>query len=310
MDHSGLQDFLDYLETERSFSPHTLRAYLRDLDQFCDYLSSGPKAMERGPGENRPAATVEVLRRAGRNDVRAFLGHVQTLGGSARTAARKLASIRAAYRFYVRVAKLPGNPAQSVRSPKLGRDLPDVLSIPEVTALIEAPDTSDALGRRDRALLETLYSSGIRAAELAGLGLRDVDLVGGTLRVLGKRNKERIAHLGAAAVDALDAYLRIRGELGAPSHDRLFVNYRGGPLSTRSVQRVVLRYVRESLPDRRGVSPHTLRHTFATHMLDGGADLRVVQELLGHESLSSTQIYTHVSIERLREVYRHSHPHA
>ena len=181
-----------------------------------------------------------------------------------------------------------------MRSPKLARDLPDVLSIPEVTALLEAPDTSEPLGVRDRAILETLYSSGIRAAELAGLQVRDIDLIGCTIRVLGKRRKERIA----------------RPQSGHPSETALFLNARGGPLTTRSIQRVVEKYVRQVIPAGRAVTPHTLRHTFATHMLDGGADLRVVQELLGHESLSSTQIYTHVSLERLRQVYRKAHPHA
>jgi integrase/recombinase XerC len=304
-----VQRFINYLETERGFSAHTLRAYLLDLAQFCDYVTNGPDAMSRD-AEDRPPASVDALRRAGRNDIRAFLAHVQTAGGTPKTSARKLAAIRAAYRFYVRIGELEQNPAQTVKSPKLSRDLPDVLSIPEVTALLEAPDLSEPLGIRDRAILETLYSSGIRAAELAGLALRSVDLVGGTMVVLGKRRKERIAHLGTYAVDALQAYLRVRGALGSPKHERLFVNFRGGPLTTRSVQRVVEQYVRQTLPGRRAISPHTLRHTFATHMLDAGADLRVVQELLGHESLSSTQIYTHVSIDRLKQVYRDAHPHA
>jgi tyrosine recombinase XerC len=301
--------FADYLEGERGFSPHTLRAYMNDLDQFCAYLQYGPQSFQRSTGEH-PTVSFESLRRATRNDVRAFLGHHQTTGSSPRTAARKLAAIRAAYKFFVRMGDLHENPAKAVKSPKLGRDLPDVLSIPEVTALLEAPDLSEPLGVRDRAILETLYSSGIRAGELAGLFIRDVDLVGGTINVLGKRQKQRIAHLGAYATEALNNYLHIRLELGKPRHDRLFVNFRGGPLTSRSVQRVVERYVREVLPGRTEVSPHTLRHTFATHMLDAGADLRVVQELLGHENLSTTQIYTHVSIERLKEVYKQTHPHA
>jgi integrase/recombinase XerC len=309
MTDARLQRFVDYLETERGFSAHTVRAYMSDLDQFCDYLREGPAAFQREP-EERPPASLDALQRARRNDVRAFLAHVQTAGGSVRTAARKLASLRAAYKFLVRTEQLADNPAVSVKSPKLRRDLPDVLTIPEVTALLDAPDASKPLGVRDRALLEALYSSGIRAAELAGLRMRDVDLVGGTMTVLGKRQKERIAYLGNYAVDALKAYFDVRPGIGHPSHDRVFVNARGGPLTTRSVQRIVERYVRQALPGRREVSPHTLRHTFATHMLNGGADLRVVQELLGHESLSSTQIYTHVSIDRLKEVYRDAHPHA
>jgi len=306
----GLEPFEDYLAVEKGFSPHTLRAYLSDLDQFCDYVAHGPAAFEREDGEGHPAGSLEVLGRAVRNDVRGYLAHVQTRGGSARTSARKLASIRAAYKFCVRLGLLSDNPAQTVRSPKLGRNLPEALTIPEVTALVEAPDTSRPLGIRDRALLEVLYSSGIRAAELAGLKMGSLNLDSGLMVVLGKRRKERLGQLGQYAVNALREYLRVRPQLGEPRHERLFVNQRGGPLTTRSVQRVVEKYVRQILPGRREVSPHTLRHTFATHMLNAGADLRVVQELLGHESLSSTQIYTHVSIDRLKEVYRDSHPHA
>jgi len=250
------------------------------------------------------------LQGADRNHIRSFLAQVRKTGGSARTTARKLAAIRAAYAFYVRTGALSENPAKSVRAPKIGRGLPDALSIPEVTALVEAPEGTDALGIRDRALLEVLYSTGIRAAELTGLGMRDVDLIGGTVRVLGKRKKERLGYLGSCATDALQRYFDVRASLGNPSHEQVFVNARGGALTTRSVQRIVDKYARTALPDHRDVSPHTLRHTFATHMLNGGADLRVVQEMLGHESLSSTQIYTHVGIDRLKAVYRAAHPHA
>jgi len=308
--HAGLQKFVAYLEGERGYSEHTVRAYLRDLDQFGGYIDYGPSAFDADDASSDSFATLDLLDRAARDDVRAFLGHVQTAGGSPRTAARKLASIRAAYKFYIRVGELAENPAQNVKSPRLPRDLPDVLSIPDITALLEAPDGSEALGLRDRAILETLYSAGIRASELAGLSIRDVDLAGGTLRVLGKRRKERIAYLGEPATDAINDYLRVRSEIGGPDHDRLFVNHRGGPLTTRSVQRIVDKYVAQALPGRTDVSPHTLRHSFATHMLNAGADLRVIQELLGHESLSSTQIYTHVGIDRLKEIYKHAHPHA
>ncbi|HOD50088.1 MAG TPA: tyrosine recombinase XerC [Candidatus Hydrogenedentes bacterium] len=302
--------FADYLAAERGFSGHTQRAYFNDIAQFCDYLEHGPAAFSAEDKQEAPEPRFDTLRRANRNDIRAFLGHLRTLGSSPRTTARKLSAIRAIYKFFVRGGVLEENPAQAVRSPKLARDLPDVLSIPEVTALMEAPDAATPLGRRDRAILETLYSSGVRCAELAGLTLDAVDLIGGTMVVLGKRRKERIAHLGSFALEALQAYLTVRNSLGHPGHFRVFVNARGGPLTTRSVQRVVEKYVRAVLPGHRNVSPHTLRHTFATHMLNGGADLRVVQEMLGHESLSSTQIYTHVSVDRLKEVYRQAHPHA
>lgn len=310
MIHEGLQAFVNYLETERGFSDHTVKAYIIDLDQFAGYIDVGPSFFSTDQAERSKPATTKVLAKAQRNDIRAFLGHIQTAGGTPRTAARKLASIRAAYKFYVRIKALTDNPAVTIKSPKLPRDLPDVLTIPEVTAILEAPDTSEPLGIRDRALLETLYSSGIRASELAGLSIKDIDRVGGTVRVLGKRNKERIAQLGSYALDAIKDYFDIRSALGKPSHTYAFVNFRGGPLTTRSVQRVVEKYVREVLPGRREVSPHTFRHSFATHMLDAGADLRVIQELLGHESLSTTQIYTHVSIDRLKQVYFETHPHA
>lgn len=302
--------FIHYLKVERGFSQHTLRAYMNDLDQFCDFLVNGVKALRREESDPRPRASLDVMQKAGKNEIRAFLAHVQTAGGTPRTSARKLAAIRAAFKYFVRTGRLDINPALSVKSPKIGRNLPDVLSIPEVTALMEAPDTSTPLGLRDRALLETLYSSGIRASELTALKIPDIDFGQGIMRVFGKRKKERIAQLGSHAIKALKEYLAVRADLGRPQHTITFVNARGGPLTSRSVQRVVERYVRQVLPGRHEVSPHTLRHTFATHMLDAGADLRVVQELLGHESLSSTQIYTHVSIDRLKQVYHDAHPHA
>jgi integrase/recombinase XerC len=302
--------FLNHLKLERGYSPHTLRAYRNDLLQFCDYLENGAVALQRQRGDARPAPSLDILRAATKQELRAFLAHVQTSGGTARTSARKLASLRAAYTYFVRMDWMDINPAEQVKSPRQARDLPEVLSIPEAAELMEAPDLSTPLGRRDRALLETLYASGIRASECAGLCLSDIDRQQGMMRVLGKRRKERLAQLGSYALQAIEAYLECRYELGAPNHDTLFVNFRGGPLTTRSIQRTVEKYVRQILPGRHEVSPHTLRHTFATHMLDGGADLRVVQELLGHESLSSTQIYTHVSMDRLKQVYRNAHPHA
>ena len=310
MEHEGLQAFINYLEAERGFSGHTVKAYVQDLDQFCGYIRSGPAFFSDNDIQCRSIANLKYLSRATRNDVRAFLGHVQTTGSSPKTSARKLASIRAAYKFYVRTEDLNENPAVSIKSPKIPRDLPDVLSIPEVTSILEAPDCSDSLGIRDKAILETLYSSGIRASELAALSLKDIDRVGGTILVLGKRNKERLAQLGSYALDAISDYLKIRSQLGTPTHTVTFVNFRGGPLTTRSVQRVVEKYVRAVLPGHNEISPHTFRHSFATHMLNAGADLRVIQELLGHESLSTTQIYTHVSIDRLKEVYHETHPHA
>ncbi len=302
--------FMNHLKVERGYSPHTLRAYRRDLDQFADYLINGNIAFQREDPADRPTATLNTLAKADKNSMRAFLAHLQTTGGSPRTSARKLASLRAAYSYFVREGKLDVNPAKLVKTPKLSRELPEVLTITEVTTLLEAPDTTKPLGKRDRALLETLYSSGTRASEIATLTLPDIDLHQGTIRVMGKRRKERIAHLGKYALQAMQDYLDIRPTIANTENNKVFINFRGGPISTRSIQRCVDKYVQQVLPGRHEITPHTLRHTFATHMLNSGADLRVVQELLGHESLASTQIYTHVSIDRLKEVYKDAHPHA
>jgi integrase/recombinase XerC len=304
-----LKAYLDHLETEKGYSPHTVRAYVDDLERFIHYLAAGPDALGV-PREDRPPAEFGRLTSATRNDIRAFLAHLQTKGCTAKSAARRLASLRTAFRFFARTGRLDANPALEVRSPKLPGDLPEALSIPETARLVESPEGDKPLAARDRAILETLYSSGMRASELVGLTLDDIDLIGGTARVMGKGQKQRVAFLGGACVRALQAYLAARQALGAPDHRRVFVNHRGGPLTTRSLQRVVNKHAKRALPEHSGVSPHTLRHTFATHMLNAGADLRSVQELLGHESLSSTQIYTHIGMDRLKEVYRQTHPHA
>ncbi|MFA7692041.1 MAG: tyrosine recombinase XerC [Candidatus Hydrogenedentales bacterium] len=310
MSSIDMMHYFNYLRVERNFSPHTLRAYTNDLAMFCDFMENGVLAFQRDSEDLRPSATFTTLRRAGKQEIRAFLAHLQTSGSTSRTAARKLAALRSAFSYFQRMGKIPTNPTEGLRSGRMTKSLPDVLSIPEVTQLLEAPDTKTPLDKRDRALLEVLYSCGLRAAELAGLVLTDIFATQQTLRVLGKRKKERIVPIGSYALAALDEYLFCRNQLGAPDHNVVFVNHRGGPLTTRSIQRVVERYVLLTLPHRSDVSPHTLRHTCATHLLDAGADLRVVQEILGHESLSSTQIYTHVSIERLKQVYRDAHPHA
>ena len=302
--------FIKHLKSERGYSPHTVRAYKRDLDQFADYVLNGVAAFERGDTIDRPQATLDMLAKADKNTLRGYLAHIQTTGGSARTSARKLASLRAAYSYFVGEGKLTQNPAKLVKTPKLSKELPEVLTITEVTSLLEAPDVDKPLGKRDRALLETLYSSGARASEVATLKLADIDLSKGTIRVMGKRRKERIGHLGKYALAAMEDYLAVRSSLVKGSVEEAFLNFRGGAMTTRSIQRTVDKYVAQVLPGRSEITPHTLRHTFATHMLNSGADLRVVQELLGHESLASTQVYTHVSIDRLKEVYKDAHPHA
>lgn len=302
--------YLHYLRIERNFSVHTLRAYANDIATFCDFIEHGVAALHRKSDDIRPPASLSVLQRADRNTVRAFLAHIQTSGATARTAARKLAALRSVYLYYQKTGQITTNPTEGLRSPKRAQNLPEVLSIPEITALLESVDTATALGSRDRAVLEVLYSCGLRAAELVGLTFADIFWHDETLRIFGKRKKERLVPVGGPALRALKSYLGRRGELCSQAQPIVFVNHRGGALTTRSIQRIVEAHVQKSLPERVGVSPHTLRHSFATHMLNAGADLRVVQEILGHESLSSTQIYTHVSIDRLKEVYRNAHPHA
>jgi len=285
--------FIQYLRAERNASPHTLEAYDRDLQQFASFI-------RKEFGETLRIDQITHLH------IRRYLASVhRSLAKS--SVGRKLAAIRSLFRFLLRRGILEKNPAELVSSPKREKKLPFHLDIDEVTTLIEAPDAITPLSIRDRAILETLYSSGLRVSELTGLNIGGADLVAGSVKVLGKGGKERIVPLGSKAVKALEEYLELRGsrELNAP----LFLNYRGGRLTRRSVARIVDRYMIH-LETMKKASPHTIRHTFATHLLEGGADLRAIQEMLGHASLSTTQKYTHVSIDRLLEVYDKAHPKA
>jgi len=296
-------DFLRYLEGERNVSSHTLRAYATDLSQFLAFLGDDPESGDAG-------ASTALLQNVDRHTIREYLAELQRLGMSSRTLARRLAALRSFFKYLHGRGTCKTNPAKMVSARKLGRPLPHVLAVDEVGRLVEAPDVSTVLGKRDRAILETLYSTGVRAGELVALHLNQVDLISGTVTVLGKGRKERMALLGSPAVKALRDYLAVRSELAKDKGVRhVFVNHRGGPLTSRSVQRIVHKYAAATLPTHRDVSPHTLRHSFATHMLNRGADLRSVQELLGHASLTSTQIYTHLTTERLKEVYKRAHPH-
>jgi integrase/recombinase XerC len=292
-----IRRFAAYLTSERRASPHTVKAYLTDLGQWSAYLAGRGDAIATAS----PAA------------VRAFLASVAGERG-ATTLARKLSALRSLYRFLHREGLAPGNPARGVASPRRPRLLPRVLPEQEVAALVEAPGRSGPLEVRDRAFLELLYGSGLRVSELVGLDLGDVDLAQGLVRVLGKRRKERIVPFGAPARDALARWIEARAAL-APGPDRarggaaLFLNFRGGRLTTRSVARRLDRWViAAGLP--RHVHPHELRHCFATHLLGNGADLRGIQELLGHASLSTTQRYTQVDWKRLAEAYDAAHPRA
>jgi integrase/recombinase XerC len=288
-----LDRFYAYLATERNVSPHTVAAYRNDLDQFQRFLVAD------GSGPADPDDVTHL-------DVRRFLAHLH--GDYAKSSiGRKLAAVRALFQYLLREGAVTKNPAELVSTPKKEQRAPFHLTIDEITALVEAPKNATILGLRDRAILEVLYSCGIRLSELTGLGVGDIDRESRLIRVLGKGGKERIVPLGRQAARAVDAYLDERRE-PAPVEPFL-LNARGGRLTGRSVARIVDRYL-VKLATMKKVSPHTLRHTFATHLLEGGADLRAIQELLGHASLSTTQKYTHVSIDRLMEVYDKAHPRA
>lgn len=286
--------FLMHLEVERNLSSHSLKAYRQDLDQFRRFV-----------GET-PLASIDYL------TLRRYLGELSQSGYQRATIARKLAALRTFFRYLARERVVSANPVASVASPKAPRRLPKFLDREELEALFSAPDPESALGMRDRAILELLYATGMRVGEIVSLRTDQIDWDEREIVVFGKGSKERLVLLDVHAAGLVASYLRearpllvgSRGEGGI-----LFVNRQGMPLNQRSVQRMLQKYVRAA-GIQKAVSPHTLRHTFATHLLEGGADLRVVQELLGHASLSTTQIYTHVSQERLREVYRHAHPRA
>ncbi len=288
--------FLDDLRANRNASPHTLRAYASDLRGFARFLAAQPA------GSGLDFRTV-----------RRFLAALQREGCSKRTVARKLAALRAYYRFHRAKDPNAADPTLGLSSPKLDRRLPRPLARDEMDALLNAPDPCTPIGLRDRALLELLYAAGLRASELCALNVEDVATGSDELRVLGKGSKERITLVGVPALDALAAYLAdgrpALAAKGAAPTKALFLNTKGGRLSDRSLRSVVYKTI-EAAGIAAGVSPHSLRHTFATHLLEGGADLRTVQELLGHASVATTQVYTHVSQRRLKEVYDRAFPRA
>ncbi len=295
--------FLEHLAEERNFSPHTLRAYGGDLERFSAFLGEYcGRAVESVRSDEADALAV-----------RSFLGELGRQGLTARSRARALAALRSLFRFACREGVLAANPAAGVRSPKLPKTLPRHLRPGETEELLAAADGEEPLPRRDRALLELLYASGLRVSELVGLDWRDVDLAGRVVRVQGKGGKERMVPFGRPAAEALRAWLadweEVRRRAPASPEEPVFLHFRGGRLSARSVRRILDRTASRA-GVAGGVHPHTLRHSFATHLLEGGADLRAIQELLGHSSLATTQRYTHVEIERLLAVYRESHPRA
>ena len=296
---TAIERFIEYLRVERNASLLTLKSYEEDLIALVLYLEEV---------EDREVRIVEVTTL----DLRQFVARLQEEGYAKSTISRKLACLRSFFRFAVREGWIEANIAKPLRNPRAGRKLPHFLSAEEVAKLLESPSATTASGLRDRAILETMYSSGLRVSELVALGLEDIDFSAGLIRVQGKGRKERLTPLGSYAQRALKHWLAKRKPdptAGKDAASAVFLNRFGRRLTSRSVGRMLEKCLKQAGLDQR-TSPHTLRHSFATHLLDRGADIRSVQELLGHQSLITTQIYTHVSTARLREVYESAHPRA
>ncbi len=296
---TAIQAFERHLRNERNASPLTLKSYSEDFASLLDYFT------ERvGHVPDPDQVTVEILR--------GYVTYLHDCAYARTTIARRLACLRSFFRFCLREDITSTNPAKALRTPRVGRKLPHFLTSDQVSSLLEAPPANTTMGLRDRAMLEVLYSGGLRVAELVSLDVKDWERDAGIVRVLGKGRKQRIAPVGRFAARALERWCDVRQPdpaLGSQGEDPLFLNRFGRRLTTRSIGRMLETYLKLTGLDSL-TSPHTLRHSFATHLLDGGADLRSVQELLGHKSLTTTQIYTHVSTRRLREAYEQSHPHS
>ena len=316
-----IHEFLDYLNFEKHFSEHTAKCYNADLVQFCQYLSGEHgHSSEDWSANSRSAGSVatqtetnieQLLLSITTDSVRAYMAGLNEKQYSKSTTARKLATLRSFYKFLVKRGYLSANPVMAVRTPKQDKKLPKFLEYDQVKKLLETPPTDNWLGARDRAIMETLYSTGVRVSELVALNIEDVDFLGEVMHVRGKGKKERLTPIGSSALQAIQHYMEFRNKRaqGNGNFDSkvLFVNKHGKRLSTRSVRRKMDKYLKIAGLDPT-ISPHTLRHSFATHMLNNGADLRSVQELLGHQSLSTTQIYTHLTTKKLKEVYDNAHP--
>lgn len=301
--HDLIEQFLEHLRYERNVSAHTLRNYSSDLEQFHQFLTAG---------EKRKAPEISQVDHL---TIREWLASLHSAHKTKSSIARKLAALRTFFQFLVREELLELNPAKLVATPKLEKKLPKHLTIEEAIRFIESPDPETDLGKRDRAMLELMYATGVRVAELTTLNIADVDFRNQLARVTGKRRKQRIVPFGDPAGAAIQCYLDVRDRflMNAPISKRdeqaMFLNYQGTRITTRSVGRMVEKYIR-LCAGMHNISPHALRHSFATHLLDSGADLRDIQELLGHARLSTTQVYTHVSMEKLIEVYDKAHPKA
>ncbi|KAF0134511.1 MAG: integrase/recombinase XerC [Candidatus Saganbacteria bacterium] len=284
------EKYISSLKSERNFSNYTIINYKIDLEQFLEYLKSKNIQIE---AVDRIAA-------------REFLYYLETRNFHRRSLARKISAVRSFYKWLIREGQLKGNPFNLVSTPKLQKRLPNFLYKEETEKLLEAANKNTVLGLRDKAMLELLYGSGIRVSEAVKLNIPDIDFEGGEVRVFGKGSKERIVLIGKFAISAGKEYLLKRGKIGTKA---IFVNKRGGRLTARSVERMIKEYSKKAGISK-PITPHTLRHTFATDLLSNGADLRTVQELLGHASLSTTQVYTHITKEKLKSVYDLAHPRA
>ena len=298
--HTAIADFLRYLRIERNASELTIKSYKEDLDSLLEALD------ERLGGV--PAAVDQI----NISTLRAYIAYLHDCEYARTTIARRLACLRSFFRYCHREKLIESNPAKALRTPRAGKRLPHFLSTEQLATLLETPLANTWDGLRDRAILETLYSAGLRVAELVAVDIEDWDRDADVLRVIGKGRKERYAPIGSYAAEALLRWLECRAtrpNIKPEARFAVFLNKNGGRLTTRSIGRMLDKHLKTAGLDRI-TSPHTLRHSFATHLLDGGADLRSVQELLGHKSLTTTQIYTHVSTKRLREAYQLAHPHA
>lgn len=299
-----LKRFSVHLEIEKNVSENTLRNYTSDLRQFLDFLRDRKLYTERADREADIARIDHTV-------IRAYLGELHKKNKKT-SISRKLASLRSFFKFLIREETLSKNPAATISSPKQEKHIPTFLPVDEIFRLVEKPGNSTILERRDRAILEVLYSCGIRVSELVGLNIDDLDLNHGMIKVRGKGRKERIVPIGRKAIEALNCYLEGLVELQGKDSDKVterpvFLNFRGGRLSARSVGRIVKKYIFQCALTR-DISPHSIRHSFATHLLDAGADLRSIQELLGHANLTTTQKYTHISVDKLMAVYDKAHP--
>lgn len=315
-----IKKFLDYLEIQRNFSVHTIRSYTADMKQFCQFLAATDDldSLDRLPDLTseklleiealEPQRLTQRLLATNPLEIRSYLAVLRSSDYSKSTTARKLATLRSFYKYLVRLGKVEASPVSVIRTPRLDKRLPKFLDVQQINNLLDAPDVTTLLGARDKAMLETIYSAGLRISELVGLNIEDMQEFDEAVRIRGKGKKERLTPLGQKAISSISHYLAMRGfSPNEPQKGPLFINRAGKRISDRSIRRKLNKYMlMADIPTH--ISPHTLRHSFATHMLNAGADLRSVQEMLGHENLSTTQIYTHLTTRQIKKVYDHAHP--